>query len=197
MRKLSDRYKARWARQAAKQRDAIGLCRYSGCESSPEPDRKYCKIHLDYFREKEESRRRAKGAKPRITQQQGLDRGTRRCIRCRQVRGLDEFENDASQPSGKGYRCRGCSSRHQQDRNDRSRYGLSSKQIQTWSESLGHRCQICGKPQKNNRRLCVDHDHKTGRVRGLLCDRCNRVLGWVEEDPALLRDLIRYLKRHK
>lgn len=43
------------------------------------------------------------------------------------------------------------------------------------------------------RSLAVDHDHKTGSVRGLLCNRCNRVLGFVSDSRELLEALIEYL----
>jgi hypothetical protein len=55
-------------------------------------------------------------------------------------------------------------------------------------------CRICGK--KTIKRLSVDHDHKTGRVRGLLCVTCNFVLGHAKDDVALLRKAIEYLERN-
>lgn len=57
----------------------------------------------------------------------------------------------------------------------------------------GGGCAICGTPPKT-RRLAVDHDHKTGAIRGLLCHRCNRTLAaWVT--PAWLRHASDYLER--
>jgi hypothetical protein len=51
------------------------------------------------------------------------------------------------------------------------------------------RCLVCGNEPKKGR-LHVDHCHATGRVRGLLCNRCNRNLGWVEKHlPAIRRYL--------
>jgi hypothetical protein len=55
-------------------------------------------------------------------------------------------------------------------------------------------CAICGKPNKQKRRLCVDHDHKTGKVRGLLCVDCNVCLGNANDDIEILKNMIDYLK---
>lgn len=63
------------------------------------------------------------------------------------------------------------------------------------------RCEMCGEPpsgrgSKKEAGICFDHDHFTGKPRGWLCDRCNKVLGLVQEDRNLLRKMIRYLERH-
>jgi hypothetical protein len=60
----------------------------------------------------------------------------------------------------------------------------------------GGGCAICGaKPKPGGRRLPRDHDHRTGRLRGLICFRCNyRLLGRAD-DPELLRAAARYLER--
>ena len=57
-------------------------------------------------------------------------------------------------------------------------------------EAQGGTCAVCdGKPEH------VDHDHETGKVRGVLCFNCNQALGNVRDDPAVLQGLIRYLRR--
>jgi hypothetical protein len=56
----------------------------------------------------------------------------------------------------------------------------------------GGACQICGAPPKS-RRLHVDHDHTTGRIRGLLCHRCNRGLSWFRDRSDLLRTAAGYV----
>ena len=63
----------------------------------------------------------------------------------------------------------------------RKQLGVTVEQYDALLAAQGGGCAICGNPPKT-RRLHVDHDHKTGRVRGLLCHRCNRALpNWVTE----------------
>ena len=58
-------------------------------------------------------------------------------------------------------------------------------------------CAICKSKNKTKRQLAVDHDHKTGKIRGLLCQRCNLVLGQLKESIALLKKMEKYLCRPK
>ena len=55
-------------------------------------------------------------------------------------------------------------------------------------------CKICSKTNYNNKMLSIDHDHKTGVVRGLLCSKCNLALGGFCDSPDLLEKAINYLK---
>lgn len=61
-------------------------------------------------------------------------------------------------------------------------------------EAQGGACAICGGTDYG-RSLAVDHDHRTGKVRSLLCTRCNTVLGRVDDDKKLLRAALAYLNR--
>jgi Recombination endonuclease VII len=62
-------------------------------------------------------------------------------------------------------------------------------------EAQGGVCAICARPPSGKRRLYLDHDHTTGRFRGLLCDRCNRLLGYADDDQRVLAAAIEYLSR--
>ena len=59
-------------------------------------------------------------------------------------------------------------------------------------------CAICYiDKSKLSRNLCVDHDHKTGKIRGLLCDTCNRSIGLLKDDVEVLKSAIQYLNESK
>jgi hypothetical protein len=88
------------------------------------------------------------------------------------------------------------------------RYGTSIEKLEKLLADQCESCAICHRhwrecvPAKKSRydmiflqRLCVDHDHKTGRVRGLLCNACNTAIGLFEEDVARFREAAAYIDR--
>lgn len=75
-------------------------------------------------------------------------------------------------------------------------YGITTEQYSEKVISQSGRCMICnGNPSKNG--LRVDHDHGTGKVRDLLCDFCDQVLGYVEKHRLLLSRCGEYLEVHE
>lgn len=74
------------------------------------------------------------------------------------------------------------------------RYGLSKDDYRSLFNDQRGRCAICTE-EIEPRKLHVDHDHKTGRVRGLLCAQCNHVLGNAHDRVDVLESAIRYLKK--
>ena len=84
----------------------------------------------------------------------------------------------------------------------KTRYGITLEDYEKLLNRQKHRCVICGLTDvkakiRYNKRLEVDHDHKSKKVRGLLCDGCNNGLGRFEDNPKLLRKAIKYLKDTK
>ena len=76
----------------------------------------------------------------------------------------------------------------------KTRYGITLDEFEERLAAQGGVCAICGKVC-NLSRLSVDHDHETGRVRGLLCRRCNFMLGYAKDRPETLEAGARYLRR--
>jgi len=68
------------------------------------------------------------------------------------------------------------------------KYGVTDKQVEEMLIKQGHKCAICGGDP-----TCVDHDHDTGKFRGMLCRHCNCSLGGFKDSPGLLQKAITYL----
>ena len=75
-------------------------------------------------------------------------------------------------------------------------YGMTYSELERMTERQGGRCAICNRPPRQ-RALDVDHCHATGKVRGLLCSSCNRLIGFADEDVGRLVAVIRYLTQAK
>lgn len=79
----------------------------------------------------------------------------------------------------------------------RIKYGISLSDYNKLKEKQNNCCEICGRHESEfKRRMCVDHNHATGEVRGLLCNHCNTALGHVFEDESILLNMINYLRKY-
>ena len=76
-------------------------------------------------------------------------------------------------------------------------YGISLDFYKNLLEKQNHCCAICfQKETSKNGRLFIDHDHSTGQVRGLLCLKCNTILGMARDNPQVLISCIKYLSEN-
>lgn len=132
---------------------------------------------------------------------------TKRCPRCGESKPMSEFNRDRSTASGKSCYCRPCDYARHKDllgsayyRRYRKawelehRYGLTLDQFHEMIRQQEGKCAIC---RWEANPLVVDHDHATGRVRALLCHKCNRLLGFLGNDPGILQDAVNYLLAHR
>lgn len=138
---------------------------------------------------------------------------TKACTRCKKDRPLDAF-GLRKRKSGTNVHswCKSCctaaareshaknpelNERRWHDSHLRRRYGITLKQYEQLLVDQNGGCKLCGSKvgrQGTQMRLCVDHDHKTGRVRGLLCGGCNGALGQFGDDEAGLLRALSYLR---
>ena len=77
-------------------------------------------------------------------------------------------------------------------------YGLTHEQVEEMKRLQNYKCYVCSKQESEagSKGLVVDHNHTTGQVRKLLCNRCNTALGLLNEDVGIFTSLIEYVKEH-
>lgn len=132
------------------------------------------------------------------------------CCTCKTERPLTDYGKSAGTRDGLEPRCRPCRQvatakyavdpQRRRSNTMRRLYGITTEQYDAMFDEQDGRCAICRLPEQMTRLgvtrgLCVDHDHETGRVRGLLCAACNFALGKFNDDPARLRAAAEYLER--
>ncbi len=140
------------------------------------------------------------------------------CTVCGQSKELSEFYNYKATKDGKMYRCKSCdnasrkkwkeinperSYQSQRGRNLKHKYGITLDEYEHMLDKQHGCCAICEVKENNtsfgvNKTLnfAVDHCHTTGRVRGLLCNQCNRSLGMFNDDIKLVIKALDYLQCH-
>lgn len=82
--------------------------------------------------------------------------------------------------------------------------GVSAADYKTLLDRAEYKCEICGKQHKweasrryERARLGVDHDHVNGRIRGVLCNKCNAAIGLLQDSVDLVENAATYLRKHK
>ena len=125
--------------------------------------------------------------------------GHKWCLECGEVKPLDQFPRNKSQRSGYMTYCKPCHNaigrrdkeKHGGARNYhlRRRYGITAEHFDRMFAEQDGRCAICREAPAEH----VDHDHETGRVRGLLCFNCNGALGQFRDRRDLMLAAIAYL----
>ncbi|MGY1858515.1 endonuclease VII domain-containing protein [Modestobacter sp. SYSU DS0290] len=119
--------------------------------------------------------------------------GSRWCPGCRQAVTHEQFSRNSRQRSGFGSRCLRCHRRSSNDAYWTRRYGLTRADVAALRAGQADACAICGAAAPEH----LDHDHQTGRVRALLCQRCNQGLGLLQDDPSVLRAAADYVEEHR
>lgn len=128
--------------------------------------------------------------------------GLMRCGDCLQVLELEKFGRDAPNclECTRAYQlARYHKNKHKRpwlDRYLRSAYGITAEEYNALFEAQGNVCAICGTDSTKGKNWCVDHNHVTGKVRAILCDGCNRGLGYFYESPTALRAAADYVEKH-
>ena len=138
------------------------------------------------------------------------------CTKCGLEKPVAEFGKHKDAPDGLRYSCKPCFNQRSKSwrrrnpeyqkewsKNNRHRhknaqlkykYGITEADYKKMLQAQNYSCKICGLADSQQRHgLHVDHCHATGKIRGLLCRRCNTALGFCEDNIDVLANMIKYL----
>jgi DNA-directed RNA polymerase subunit RPC12/RpoP len=133
------------------------------------------------------------------------------CTKCGEVKSIDDYYNNSTRVDGKAVHCKACWEKEYREKSPekRKRSQLLVKYGVTWEDYLdvldlqGYKCAICkrelnvmGDRKEKNNSAHVDHNHSTGKPRGILCAECNSGLGYFKESIDILNSAITYLEIH-
>lgn len=79
----------------------------------------------------------------------------------------------------------------------RRKYGISIDTYESMLKEQNGSCMICHRAELKDKKLDIDHCHRTGKIRALLCARCNKTIGLLEDDRQLALNMIAYLDKFK
>lgn len=140
----------------------------------------------------------------------------KRCSKCKKLKSKKEYYKNSRTKSGVQSYCRRCAQKfdNSAERKAAKRnhfhgnkrwfkdywlkkdHGISIEEFDAMRDSQKNLCAICLKPGKI-KGLVVDHDHVTGKIRGLLCASCNLFLGRIDQDKTLLNSCLEYLAKSR
>lgn len=73
------------------------------------------------------------------------------------------------------------------------KFKITIERFEELLKAQNYVCAICKNPNHTGKSLCVDHNHTTGTIRGLLCNNCNRAIGLLKDNTELINNALRYL----
>jgi len=130
---------------------------------------------------------------------------TKMCCKCKVYKSVNHFNKASARKDGLQTACKECHAElkkakgklYDRERKLKFKYGVDLNDYERLLEEQEGCCAICGVTPENEPYgvLSVDHNHDTGEVRGLLCNACNRVLGFAKDSKQVLKKAYAYLDK--
>ena len=128
----------------------------------------------------------------------------KKCSKCGEQKPLSEFHKDKNRKLGVRVYCKICSKLKPEERKQynktyqlKSLYGLTNEDYERLKTEQNGNCGICEEKLDDGFGTHVDHNHKTGAVRAILCRKCNLLLGMAKDSTNILESAIMYLNKYE
>lgn len=183
---------------------------------------KHCSNLKHYERRRERRLEQGLSIKfPTLASRQLMEEGKKYCPTCKQILNLSEFSTMKIR-SGISSHCKECNKTWNEnyyktkkgkekkqevykkqkskyiERRLLKKYNITYKEYELILKCQNYKCAICGRtPEENKKMLAVDHNHKTGKNRGLLCSSCNICLGFIEKNTLDISTIGEYIIKHE
>jgi len=142
------------------------------------------------------------------------EQSSKTCTECDLIKNVSEFHRNKDSPDGFHSKCKACKNgkareyynsgventrtagHNAREYHLKKTYGITTEQYEALLKTQNSSCAICEKPSSEEKRsFAVDHDHKTGEIRGLLCHYCNYRMVGKHRDGSLLRKIADYVEQ--
>lgn len=131
---------------------------------------------------------------------------TKVCKQCGKEGSLDLFQKDITKKDKVRPECKECTAANRKkryspvvNRKNNMQKNFGKGILETYKHLFdlqGGVCAICQSPENGRyAHLSVDHNHDTGKIRGLLCNNCNRGIGLLKDDPKILEQAKEYIEK--
>jgi len=123
----------------------------------------------------------------------------KKCSKCGEMKSLSEYHRDHRKNSKKTHvsRCKVCAGKYFRNHDLKRNYNITLEDFNRMFAEQEGCCAICHTHQSECKgKLNVDHNHETGQVRALLCGKCNRALGLLQENKRTIKNMLDYVEHY-
>jgi Recombination endonuclease VII len=166
------------------------ISEFSRNASRPDGLQFYCKTCFSCHGAEAHRRRQARLGKP-VRDRPEIPEGHRWCPGCHTVQPFSNWHKNRTQPSGLVSKCKDCRKAESRADHLRRTFGITVDEHDRLLAEQGGKCAVCGDDNPTH----TDHDHVSGKVRGLLCGRCNLGIGLFLDDAVRMEAAMAYLGR--
>jgi hypothetical protein len=120
----------------------------------------------------------------------------KKCTKCGIEKPLSEFQKRKEAKDGHRNECICCRNKYNSTLHRKNKYSIEENDFSEMIKSQNYKCAICFNLLKPKYGTHIDHSHKNGKVRGILCNPCNRGLGYLQDSEKILESALKYIQKY-